>query len=114
MSTKVPPLLTARVGRAQRAAVNEAGALLRELGHQVVSRDPDYPTGAVYGNLLPRYFRGAYDDVQTLPRKERLEKRTRTFARIGGLISDRRMAAIRDAESELAQRVCRSSTTSTW
>jgi amidase len=105
LSTKVPPPLTARVGRAQRAAVAEAGTLLRELGHHVVDRDPDYPPGAIYGHLLPRYFRGAYDDVQTLPHKERLEKRTRTFASIGGLISDRRMAVIRDAERRLAQRV---------
>lgn len=105
LSTKVPPPLTARVGRAQRRAVDEAGALLRELGHQVVVRDPDYPAGAVYGNLLPRYFRGVYDDVRTLPHKDRLEKRTRAFARIGGLFSDRRMAAIRQAESTLAQRV---------
>jgi amidase len=105
LSTKVPPMLAARVGRAQRAAVDEAGALLRELGHHVVVRDPDYPTGAVYGHLLPRYFRGVYDDVQTLPRKNRLESRTRAFARIGGLISDRRMAAIREAEGTLAQRV---------
>ncbi len=105
LSTKVPPLLTARVGRAQRAAVDEAGALLRELGHEVFVRDPDYPTGAAYGNLLPRYFRGVYDDVATLPRKDRLEPRTRAFARIGGLFSDRRMAAIREAESELTRRV---------
>ncbi|MGZ6778995.1 MAG: amidase [Mycobacterium sp.] len=105
LSAKVPPSLTARVGRAQRAALDEAGALLRELGHHVVTRDPDYPVGAIYGHLLPRYFRGAYDDVQALPHKERLEKRTRAFARIGGLISDRRMAAIRAAESALAQRV---------
>ncbi|RDH77927.1 amidase [Mycolicibacterium moriokaense] len=105
LSTRVPPLLTARVGKAQRRAVDEAGALLRELGHQVVTRDPDYPTGAVYGHLLPRYFRGVYDDVQTMPHKDRLEKRTRSFARIGGLISDRRMASIRAAESQLAQRV---------
>ena len=40
LSTKVPPMLTARVGKPQRAAVDEAGALLRELGHQVVVRDP--------------------------------------------------------------------------
>ncbi len=105
LSTKVPPLLTARVGRAQRAAVEEAGALLRELGHHVVVRDPDYPTAAAYSQLFPRYLRGVYDDVQTLPRKERLERRTRTFARIGGLISDYRMALIREAESGLAQRV---------
>ena len=105
LSTKVPPLLTARLGKAQRRAVDEAGALLRELGHHVVVRDPDYPTGAVYGHLLPRYFRGVYDDAKVLPRKERLERRTRSFARIGGLVSDRRLASIRESERELAQRV---------
>ena len=105
LSTKVPPTLTARVGRAQRAAVQEAGALLRELGHEVITRDPDYPTSGVYGQAMPRYFRGAYDDVKTLPHPQRLERRTRAFARIGGLISDRRMNAIRGAESEVAERV---------
>jgi amidase len=105
LSTKVPPPLTARVGTAQRAAVDEASVLLRELGHNVTSRDPDYPLSAVYGQALPRYFRGAYDDVKSLPRPERLEARTRGFARIGRLISDRRMNAIRGAESEVAERV---------
>jgi amidase len=105
LSTKVPPPLTARMGKAQRAAVDEAGALLRELGHDVISRDPDYPLSAVFGQALPRYFRGAYDDVKSLPRPGRLEARTRGFARIGRLISDRRMNAIRGAESEVAERV---------
>src|SRR6476646_5219143 len=79
LSTKVPPPLTARVGKAQRAAVEEAGALLRELGHEVTARDPDYPPSGVYGQALPRYFRGVYDDVKSLPHPERLERRTRTF-----------------------------------
>jgi amidase len=105
LSTKVPPLVTARVGRAQRTAVEEAGALLRELGHAVTTRDPDYPATAVYGQALPRYFRGVYDDVKTLPHPERLEARTRAFARLGGLLSDRRMNAIRGAESEVAERI---------
>jgi amidase len=105
LSAKVPPMLTARVGTAQRAALDDAGALLRQLGHNVISRDPDYPTGAAYGHLLPRYFRGVHDDVQSLPRKDRLERRTRAMARIGGLISDRRMAAVRKAETGLVQRV---------
>jgi amidase len=105
LSSKVLPMLTARVGKTQRAALDDAGALLRELGHHVVRRDPDYPTGAAYGQLLPRYFRGVHDDVQALPRKERLERRTRAMARIGGLFSDRRMAAIRKAETTLTQRV---------
>jgi amidase len=94
----------ARVGKAQRAAVDEAGALLRELGHDVVERDPDYPPNAV-AQALSRYFRGVYDDVQALPHPERLDARTRSFARIGGLVSERRMAAIRGAESIVAERI---------
>jgi amidase len=105
LSTKVPPLLTARVGRAQLAAVEEAGTLLRELGHEVMTRDPDYPTTAVYSQAMPRYFRGVYEDVKALPRPERLEARTRAFARVGGLFSERRMNAIRGAESEVAERI---------
>jgi amidase len=105
LSTKVPPPLTARVGKAQRSAVEEAGALLRELGHDVMTRDPDYPASGVYGQALPRYFRGVYDDVKSLPHPERLEARTRAFARIGGLFSDRRMNGIRGSESEVAERI---------
>jgi amidase len=105
LSSKVPPPRTARVGRAQRAAVTEAGALLRELGHDVVERDPDYPPSAVYGQGLPRYFRGVHDDVNALPRPERLDRRTRAFARIGGLVSDRRVAAMRTAEANVTARI---------
>jgi amidase len=105
LSTKVPPPLTAQVGKAQRTAVDEAGALLRGLGHDVIRRDPDYPPSAVLGQALPRYFRGAYDDMKVLPRPERLDRRTRGFARIGKLFSDRRMAAIRALEGEVADRV---------
>jgi amidase len=105
LSTKAPPGLIVRVGRAQRAAVEEAGALLRELGHEVIQRDPDYPPSGVYGHALPRAFRGVHDDVKRLPHPERLEARTRTYARIGGLISDKRMSSIRGAESIAAERI---------
>jgi amidase len=104
LSTKVPTGVVTRVGKAQRAAVDEAGALLRGLGHDVVVRDPDYPRTGV-AHALSRYFRGAYDDVHTLPRPQRLEARTRNFARIGGLITDQRMNRIRAAESEVAERI---------
>lgn len=104
VSTKVPPPLVARIGTAQRAAVDEATTLLRELGHDVVVRDIDYPRSAV-AHALTRYFRGVYDDVQTLPRPERLEARTRAFARFGGLVSDRRMRRIRASESLLSERI---------
>ncbi|HEX7323506.1 MAG TPA: amidase [Mycobacterium sp.] len=105
LSTKVPPGLVARVGKAERTAVREADALLRELGHQVVHRDPDYPASVVYGHMLPRYFRGIHLDAAALPHPERLDARTRAMARIGGLIPERRMAAIRAAEGEVARRI---------
>jgi amidase len=105
LSTKVPPPVTARIGAAQRTAVRDAGVLLRELGHEVIERDPDYPAGAMFGNALPRFFRGVYDDVRALPHPDRLERRTRAFARIGGGVSDRRVAAMRAAEAVIAARV---------
>lgn len=104
LSTKVPPGVVTRIGAAQRAAVEEAGVLLRELGHDVVTRDPDYPQTAV-AHALSRYLRGVYDEVKALPRPERLEARTRAFARIGGLISDQRMNRVRALESQLAEQV---------
>ncbi len=107
LSTKVPPLLTAHRDAEQRAAVHQAGQVLRELGHDVVVRDIDYPSSLVYGQVMPRYFRGAYDDVRTLPHQERLDSRTRGFANIGRLISDARMAKIRAAEADMTARMLR-------
>lgn len=105
LSTKVPPPLMVRCGKQQRSAVEQAGALLRELGHEVVARDPDYPLAAIPANYLPRYFRGIYDDARTLPHPDRLETRTRNMARIGRLVSDRRIAATRAGEAELTSRI---------
>lgn len=105
LSTKVPPPLTARLGTSQRAAVREAGALLTSLGHDVIERDPDYPPGAVFAQALPRYFRGVHDSARALPRRERLDRRTRAFARIGGLVSERRVAAMLAAEADVTARV---------
>lgn len=105
LSTKVPAPLIARVGTQQRRAVDQAGALLRELGHDVVRRDPDYPLWGTFGNVVPRYVRGVYDDMKTLPHPERLESRSRGVARVGALFSDGRMSRIRGAEAALTARM---------
>ncbi len=74
LSTKVPPPLIAKVGKEQRAAVDAAGALLRDLGHDVVVRDPDYPPAAVYGELpaalLPRYLQRCPRDAASRPARK--------------------------------------------
>ncbi len=105
LSTKVPTPLPVRVGRAQLTAVHQAGALLRELGHEVITADPEYPPAAILTNYLPRYLRGISDDADAQPHPERLEARTRNIARLGAPFSDRRMAAIRAAEPALSARI---------
>ena len=104
LSTKVPTL-PVRVGEEELAAVERAGALLRELGHEVVIRDPEYPLVSIYANFLPRYLRGISDDADAQAHPERLEPRTRNMARVGSFFSDRRMAAIRAAEARVSSRI---------
>ncbi len=105
LSTKVPTPLPVRCGKNELAALEQAGALLRDLGHEVITRDPDYPAAAIYTNYLPRFLRGISDDADAQAHPHRLEARTRTLARLGSLFSDRRMTALRAAEVGLSTRI---------
>ncbi|MGE5694458.1 MAG: amidase [Candidatus Sericytochromatia bacterium] len=105
LSTKVPPPLVTIVGALPKRAVHDAGVLLRELGHDVVVRDPDYPATATLTNLLPRYLRGVHDDAVSMPHPQRLEARTRGMVRLGRMFSDGRIAAVRAAEEGVRARV---------
>jgi amidase len=83
VSLKAPPGLIARIGREERAAVEETARRLQELGHEVVWRDPEYPVPVALGVYL-RVLRGIADDVERyMPRRERLEARTRRIAALG-------------------------------
>ncbi|SOJ56575.1 Putative amidase AmiB2 [Mycobacterium simulans] len=104
LSAKIPTLIPLRCGTAQLVALEQAGALLRDLGHEVINRDPDYPA-ALYANYLPRFFRGISDDADGQAYPERLEARTRALARLGSFFSDRRMEALRIAEKSLSIRI---------
>ncbi|MCV7164634.1 amidase [Mycobacterium stomatepiae] len=104
LSTKIPTL-PQRVGREELAAVEQAGALLRDLGHDVITADPDYPLAQLYANFLPRYLRGICDDADAQAHPERLEARTRTLARLGSFFSDRRMESVRASEERMNARI---------
>ncbi|HSR95315.1 MAG TPA: amidase family protein, partial [Solirubrobacterales bacterium] len=67
-------------------AVAETAELLRSLGHETERRDPDW--GGIGNNITPRYLRGIAEDVAIVPHPERLERRTRSFARLGRLVAD--------------------------
>jgi amidase len=75
------------------------------LGHDVVRADPDYPPSVVLAHMIPRYLRGIHDDAEMMPRPDRLEARSRAMARLGGLFSDRRIAAVRAGEDGVRDRV---------
>jgi amidase len=104
LSTKIPTL-PQRVGRHQLEAVNQAGALLRDLGHEVITADPDYPRAGLFANFLPRYLRGISDDADAQAHPERLEPRTRGMARMGSFLSDRTLERLRAAEERVSARI---------
>jgi amidase len=103
VSTKVPPGVLARVSPESRRAVETTAELLRSLGHDVAERDPAY--GMAFNHLLRRYLRGIHDDAAAIPRRDRLERRTRQMARIGGLVPAGSVRRSRASEAKVAGRV---------
>jgi amidase len=75
-----PPIVSDVV----KQAVADAGQMLAGLGHDVNQRDPDW--GMVGNNITPRFLRGVSDTVKDVPHPERLERRTRGFGKLGGLL----------------------------
>jgi amidase len=99
VSTK--PTLPAKPGPDALAAVSSTAALLRDLGHEVRERDPDY--GELRPLILPRYTRGAWLDAKRLGGGG-LEPRTRGMVRLGSAMA-RGAARSRAKEAERAKRI---------
>lgn len=87
-----PPRLIAPpvVADAVVAAVEEAAGVLAGLGHRVFERDPDY--GLVGNRISARYVAGIRDDIRATEHPERLEARTRGFARLATALGGERAA----------------------
>jgi amidase len=89
VSRKIPPGLIVKLSSDQRGAWERTGGLLRELGHEVVERDPAY--GLVQLDFVQMWLRGIYDQSLTIPDRSQLEKLTRQMAGAGQrLVPDRR------------------------
>jgi amidase len=86
-----------------KGAVGDTAELLRSLGHDVAESDPAW--GGIGNNITPRYLRGIAEDFAKVPHPERLERRTRGFARLGRLIPDGLFEKARRAEAADADRV---------
>jgi amidase len=96
----VPPVIAEPVA----GAVQEAVSLLDGLGHSVHQRDPDY--GLVANRVSGRYLAGIRDDIRATEHPERLEPRTRGFARLAAAIGGDRAgrSAVR-GEADDARRI---------
>jgi amidase len=91
------------VSEEAKGAVAEMAETLRSLGHETAQQDPDW--GMIGNNMVPRYLRGAAEDVAAVPYPGRLERRTRGFGTLGGLIPDKVFRQARRAEADDAARV---------
>jgi amidase len=105
-STRVPLGVVSKLDADAARALQETVELLRSLGHEVSEQDPDYGMDSIPA-LLARYLRGTHDDAAALPHPERLERRTRGMARLGGLIPEALLQRSLAAEAALAQRLNR-------
>ena len=76
----VKPALVAPVDPVMRRLVDETAARLRSLGHRVEQDDPPYP---LVNPVVQRYLAGIAQDAERVERPERLQRRTRGFARLG-------------------------------
>ena len=82
MSTK--PALPARVHSDVKRAVEQTATRLRALGHEVEQDDPPYPP---LSPATTRYLAGVAQDVdERVERPDRLQRRTKGFARMGRAI----------------------------
>ena len=80
VAASVKPTFPARVDRVMRRVVEETAARLRSLGHSVEDDDPPYPA---VSPVMTRYLAGIAQDAERVERPERLQRRTRGFARLG-------------------------------
>jgi amidase len=69
-----------------KGATEEAAAFLAGLGHDVSRRDPDW--GRVGDTITARFLKGVAETVEEVPLPERLERRTRGFGKLGGLLPE--------------------------
>jgi amidase len=84
VATSSKPVLPARVDPLMGRLVDELGGRLRALGHEVEAADPPYP---LVSPLINRYLGGIAQDAARVERPERLQRRTRCFARLGRAVA---------------------------
>jgi amidase len=107
LSTRLPPSPLTRLHPDNSAAVQETAELLRSLGHHVHEVEVDHGPFAPPPEFAARYVRGLHDEAALLAHPERLERRLRAIARLGGALPGSLVGTARARESGYAARINR-------
>jgi amidase len=105
VASRLPPSPLTRLHRDNRSALADTVALLRRLGHEVGERELDHGALAPPPEFTVRYLRSRHEEAAALAHPERLERRMRAIARLGGLLSPRAVAWARGREAGYAARL---------
>jgi amidase len=86
VSSDLPPSPLTRLHPENRAALEEMAELLRELGHDVSECRVDHGRLAPPPEFTAIYMHSISEEAARMAHPERLERRLRTIARLGGLL----------------------------
>jgi amidase len=100
----VPPGSIARLPSDQRGAFQRTAAVLEELGHEVIERDPAYGLAGIEFTQL--WLRGIYEESGRVPDHTRLERSTRQLVAAGRrVVPDRRRERLLTARAVRTARI---------
>jgi amidase len=105
VSSALPPSPLTRLHPDNRAALEETVVLLRRLGHEVEEREVDHTALAPPPEFTVRFLRSRHEEAVALAHPERLERRMRALARLGGLLGPGAVAWARGREPDYAGRL---------
>jgi amidase len=86
VSSRLPPSPLTKLHPENRAALDETVALLRSLGHEVNECELDHGPLAPAAEFTVIYLRSLNEEAATFAHPERLERRIRSLARLGGML----------------------------
>jgi amidase len=86
VASKLPPSPLTKLHRENRAALEQTAELLRGLGHEVNECEVDHGPLATSPEFTVLYLRSLYEEAATFAHPERLERRIRSLARLGGML----------------------------
>jgi amidase len=105
VASALPPSPLTALHADNRAALEETAELLRCLGHEVNEREVDFGPLAPPAEFTVRYLQGLHDDAAALAHPDRLERRIRALARLGGLLPPGALEWARSREASYAARL---------